>query len=217
MFRVAHRSLTARCIRWLLVVALLASFGGHLCDGAPAETGREAGPSDQKTLLAVVDMGRVLAGCKEWQDAVAERARMLDAARRTLDKLARKGQVLRNDYENLPPGTEERAKKAEELEAALQEYQQMRQQLDEEAARQHESSVRNLFARLDSVVREYAKEHGISIVLKKQDFDLSAPQSVEQSLQVATTEVLYADASLDISTAIIERLNASYKGPIEVK
>jgi Skp family chaperone for outer membrane proteins len=209
--------MAALCTRSLLVAALIVALARPLCGGAASRAAQENAPPPQKTLVAVVDMGRVLAGCKEWQDAVAERARMLDTARRTLDKLARKGQVLRNEYENLPPGTEERRKKAEELEAALQEYQQTRQQLDEEAARQHEGSVRNLFAKLSGVVAEYAKEHGISVVLKKQDFDLSAPQSVEQSLQIATTEVLYADPALDISAAVIERLNAGYKGPIEVK
>ena len=39
-------------------------------------------------------------------------------------------------------------------------------------------------------------------------FDLSAPESIEQNLQIATAEVLYADPSLDITPAIIERLNA---------
>jgi Skp family chaperone for outer membrane proteins len=105
---------------------------------------------------------------------------------------------------------------AEELQAALEETQQTRQELDEQSARQHEEAVRSLFARLNRVVADYAVEHGISVVLKKQDFDLSAPQSVEQSLQIATTEVLYADPALDISAAVIERLNAAYKGPIEV-
>jgi len=217
MSNAARGSTAVRCLRSLLVVALIAMFARPLCDGAASGGTQGDAPRSQRTLIAVVDMGRVLAGCKEWQDAVGERARTLDTARRTLDKLVRKDQVLRNEYENLPPGTEERRKKAEELEAALQEYEQMRQQLDDEAARQHEGSVRNLFARLNGVVAEYAKEHGISVVLKKQDFDLTAPQSVEQSLQIATTEVLYADPELDISAAVIERLNAAYKGPIEVK
>lgn len=212
MFKSARGGMSVRWVHAVLIAGLVVPLAHMAASGATQENA----PPD-KALLAVVDMGRVLTGCKEWQDAVQERARMRDTARRTLEKLARKDQVLRNEYENLPPGTEERRKKAEELEAALQEYQQTRQQLDEEAARQHERSVRSLFAKLNGVVAEYAKAHGISVVLKKQDFDLAAPQSIEQSLQIATTEVLYADPALDISAAVIERLNAAYEGPIEVK
>ncbi len=207
---------TASMPRTWMHVLLGVALAGVLTALAASGAATESAPPD-KALIAVVDMGRVLAGCQEWQDAVQERARMMDAARRTLDKLVRKDQVLRNEYENLAPGTDERQKKAEELQAALQEYDQTRQQLDEEAARKHEAAVRSLFAKLNRVVGQYAKEHAISIVLKKQDFDLTEPQSVEQSLQIATTEVLYADPALDISSPVLERLNADYKGPIEVK
>jgi len=34
---------------------------------------------------------------------------------------------------------------------------------------------------------------------------------------LATTEVIYAEPGLDISQAVVERLNAEYSGPIEVK
>jgi len=209
----SYDSMPRLWVRALLGAALAGAVTALVASGDTPENPLPV----EKTLVAVVDMGRVLAGCKEWQDAVQERARMLDTAHRTLDKLVRKDQVLRNEYENLAPGTDERQKKADELQAALQEYDQSRQQLDEEAARQHEAAVRSLFAKLNRVVAEYAKEHDIRVVLKKQGFDLSEPQSVEQSLQIATTEVLYADPALDISGPVLERLNAEYTGPIEVK
>ena len=84
-------------------------------------------------------------------------------------------------------------------------------------ARQHEESVRSLFAKLNGAVSAYGREQGISLVLKKHALDPAEPRSVEQSLQIATTEVLYADAALDISGPVIERLNADYARPIEVK
>ncbi len=63
----------------------------------------------------------------------------------------------------------------------------------------------------------HAREHGISLVLKKQALQLSGPETIEQGLQIATTEVLYADEGLDITDAIVERLNAEYQAPVEVK
>jgi len=167
--------------------------------------------------VAVVDMSHVLSASKEWRDAVEERTRLLDTMRRTLNKLTRRNQVLRNEYENLPPGTEERQQKAAEIEQALQEFQQTRLELEEQIARQHDRSVRSLFGKLNGIVASYAQQHGIQLVLKKQDVDLTEAETVEQSLQIATTEVLYADPALDISEAVVAELNAGYEGPIEVK
>jgi Skp family chaperone for outer membrane proteins len=167
--------------------------------------------------VAVVDMSRVLKESREWRDAVEERARLLDTMKRTLTKLSRRNQVLRNEYENLPPGTEERQQKAAEIERALQEFQQARVDLEEQIARQHDKSVRGLFGKLNRIVAAYAQQNGVQLVLKKQDVDLAEPETVEQSLQIATTEVLYADPALDISDAVVEALNAAYEGPIEVK
>jgi len=167
--------------------------------------------------VAIVDMSRVLKESREWRDAVEERARVLDTMKRTLNKLSRRNQVLRNEYENLPPGTEERQQKAAEIERALQEFQQTRVDLEEQIARQHDKSVRGLFGKLNRIVAAYAQQNGVQLVLKKQDVDLAEPETVEQSLQIATTEVLYADPALDISDAVVEALNAAYEGPIEVK
>lgn len=167
--------------------------------------------------VAIVDMSRVLKESREWRDAVEERARLLDTMKRTLNKLSRRNQVLRNEYENLPPGTEERQQKAAEIERALQEFQQTRVDLEEQIARQHDKSVRGLFGKLNRIVAAYAQQNGVQLVLKKQDVDLAEPETVEQSLQIATTEVLYADPALDISDAVVEALNAAYEGPIEVK
>lgn len=167
--------------------------------------------------VAVVDMSRVLKDSREWRDAVEERARLLDTMKRTLNELSRRNQVLRNEYENLPPATEERQQKAAEIERAVQEFQQARIDLEEQIARQHDKSVRGLFGKLNRIVAAYAQQNGVQLVLKKQDVDLAEPETVEQSLQIATTEVLYADPALDISDAVVEALNAAYEGPIEVK
>ena len=215
MSRSTHGKLAIPWLYVLLGGALVVALAALSARGAAQENQRPAPPA--KAVVAVVDMGRVLAESKEWQNAVEERARMLDTTKRTLSKLMRKDQVLRNEYESLPPGSEERQNKATEIEAAVQEYQQTRQELDEKMARQHEESVRRLFGKLTRVVSSYAKEHGIQVVLKKQEFQPAEPGSVEQSLQIATTEVLYADPALDISDAVVERLNAESAGPIEVK
>jgi Skp family chaperone for outer membrane proteins len=202
----------------LAVPGLLLLVGVTAALGLWASALEGAGDRPAAALkVAVVDMSRVLKDSREWRDAVEERARLLDTMKRTLNELSRRNQVLRNEYENLPPGTEERQQKAAEIERAVQEFQQARIDLEEQIARQHDKSVRGLFGKLNRIVAAYAQQNGVQLVLKKQDVDLAEPETVEQSLQIATTEVLYADPVLDISDAVVEALNAAYEGPIEVK
>lgn len=202
--------------RYLLVggaaVALLAALS------AARGADEEAGPAPAPALVAaVVDMSQVRRGSQQWQDAQEERTRLLQTMKRTTDKLKQQWQVLRTELENQPPGTEERRRKARLVEQALQELQRTQLEFERRLVQHYNQSIRDLFGDLSRVVGDYAREHGITLVLKKQGFEATGPQTAQQSLQMATTEVLYADAALDISEPIIERLNAEYPGPIEVK
>ena len=70
---------------------------------------------------------------------------------------------------------------------------------------------------IGKAVADHARENGIHIVLKKQDMELAGPESIEQNLRLATTEVLFADPALEITDAVVARLNAGYPGPLEVE
>jgi len=198
-----------------LAIAALALAFAVRPGGAQEGAGAAGGP--RVPVVAVVDMSNVLAGSAEWRDLGKERALLAERARQTLTNLTQKVQVLRNEYESLPPGTDERTAKANELQAALQELQRSQQQFEQQIGQSYTSATRALFGKVSAVVADYAREHGIDLVLKKQTVDLSAPESLGQNIMLATTEVIYAEPGLDISQAVVERLNAEYSGPIEVK
>jgi Skp family chaperone for outer membrane proteins len=196
----------------LAVAALLVASAVRAGGAAPAAA---AGP--RVPVVAVVDMSGVLSGSDEWKDMAQERNRMMENAKEALNNLTQKAQVLRNEYDNLPPGTEERTAKANELQAALQELQNSRQEFETQLSQSYSAATRSLFAKVGKIVEAYARENNIDLVLKKQTLDLTGPETLGQNIMLATTEVLYADPALDISKAVIERLNAAYTGPIEVK
>ncbi|MHC4592422.1 MAG: OmpH family outer membrane protein, partial [Planctomycetota bacterium] len=123
--------------------------------------------------IAVVDMAQVLKASDEWRDSAETRSRLLDSMKRTLNGLTRQVQVLRNEYENLPPGTEERERKGVETQGALDELQQTRLEFENRIAQHHNESARNIFRKLSRAVSAYAQEQGINLVLKKQDFELT--------------------------------------------
>ena len=197
----------------LCAAAMLTAVVGRV-RGAEREAPAPRAPG---LVIAVVDMAEVLRGSRQWLDGLEERARMVDRMQRTLRKLSREVQLLRNDYDNLPPGTDQRANKGAELEAALRNLEQTRLAMEAEVAQHHSDSLRSFFGQLTSAVAEHARANGIHLVLKKQALDLAGPESMEQNLQIATAEVLYADASLDITSPVVERLNAAYLAPIEAQ
>jgi Skp family chaperone for outer membrane proteins len=174
-------------------------------------------PGPRTPIVAVVDMSNVLANSAEWKDLAQERNRLTENAKQTLSNLTQKAQVLRNEYDNLPPGTDERTAKANELQASLQDLQKTQQQFETQIGQSYTAATRTIFAKVGKIVEAYAREHNIDLVLKKQTLDLTGPETLGQNIMLATTEVLYADPGLDISQFVTDKLNAAYSGPIEVK
>jgi Skp family chaperone for outer membrane proteins len=202
---------------WVAVAAACAlAVGGALAVPGAAQD-QAAAPAEARLRIAVVDMDRVLRASGEWQDAAEQRARMRQTMQRTVEKLAREEAVLRNQHENLPPGSTERLAKAAEVERAARKLQQTQAGMELEISAAYRATVRSVFGRISRASADYAARCGIALVLKKRDIDFDAPDSIEQGLQISTTEVIYADPALDISGAIIAALNADYSVPIEVK
>ncbi|MFO8008440.1 MAG: OmpH family outer membrane protein [Candidatus Brocadiia bacterium] len=207
MHRFTRLALTALA----LVVVCAAAWGA-------AETAEPATqPAARALRIAVVDLSEIMRESEQWQDTTEERMRMMDRMRRTLTKMSEQLQVLRNEYENLPPDTEQRAEKQREMANALQELQRTRNEFETEIAEHHNQAAREMFTAVTEAVKAHAEQNDLDLVLKKQNLDLAGMEDVEQSLLLATTEVLYARPMLDISGAVVERINADYPGPIETK
>jgi Skp family chaperone for outer membrane proteins len=160
-------------------------------------------------------MSIVLAESERWQDGVNERRRLADRMTRALEKTDQHIQLLRNERENLPPDTDERRQKEQEIRQALQEREQKRREFEAEVTQHYDNAIRALLKDLNRAVNEYAAENDVDLVLKKQSLELTDRENPQ--LLLATADVLYARADLDISDRIVRRLNAGYAGPIEVK
>lgn len=191
---------------------------GCLTLWAASGMAQEPAPAPQSGLsVAVVDISSVMQDSIDWQNATQKRMDLMERMKRTLSKQGQQVQVLRNEYESLPPGTEQKLQKQAELREAMTGLQQARVDFEEQLAQQHEKALRSFFSKLQDAVSGYARENELDLVLKKQSMDLSRPGSPGQNLQLATTEVLYARSELDISEAIVQRLNADIAEPIEAK
>jgi Skp family chaperone for outer membrane proteins len=216
---------TARMAGWALpFAAVMGLVGVALAGGAgPASSAASdraaARPAMAATglVVAVVDTSRVLQGSAEWRDSVEERTRLTDNRKRSLSKLVRQIQGLRNDHDNLPPGSEERQKKAAEIQQVMAELERTQQQFQAESAREEGDATRAILTRVNQVVSDYAREHDVDLVLKKTDLSAAGLTAQGAQMLMVTADVLYANPDLDISEGVIEELNAGYKAPIQVK
>jgi len=203
--------------RWSLVAAgALALCCAAVLSVSGATGASEAPGAPRGTAIAAVNLSRVLRRCAQWQDVTEERNRLLESRQRALNKLVRQAQVLRNDQENLPPGSEERQLKTAELKQALDELERKRQQFEAEAMKQYSEATRAMLARIDQAVSAYAQEQGLQLVLQSRDL-AEATRGAKDPQSVMNSDVLYAAAEMDISDAIIAALDAAYQGPIQVK
>ncbi len=203
----------ARTFPWLVIVLLA---GAALLWAAAGRAQEEPAPEpDDGVTVAVLEMSTVLAESERWQDGVNERRRLADRMTRALEKTDQHLQLLRNERENLPPDTDERRQKEQEIRQALQEREQKRREFEEEVTQHYDAAIRALLKDLNRAVNEYVAEHDVDLVLKKQSLELTDRENPQ--LLLATADVLYAAADLDISRQIVRRLNTGYAGPIEVK
>lgn len=185
-----------------------------LCVVRADETSSEVSERLVPPTLAVVNVSRVLSRCSQWKDSREEIEQIRAKAESTLEKLQRRIRTLQVDYENLPAGTEKAQEKREELRRAMEDYRGTGEKYEEQLSEKRDETLTRILKQINSVVEEYADEHGIEVVLKSGGMgidDGSSPAGLRTVLQqTATADVLYATDRYDISDEIAERLDASY-------
>ena len=165
--------------------------------------------------LIAVNVNDVFEGSAEWRDYQAESGREEDRMNRAMEKRNQQLLILRNEYQNLAPGTEAIAEKAKEIEAALAEYKQVQEKFELEISRKQRDEIRKMFSKMAATIGDYAKENGIDVVLRKQDVTDLLDTGAQLDLVIGTADVLFVSEAYDASGAIIERLNRQYPGEIE--
>lgn len=207
----------------LAACLLLAPGTGSVSAGAaqeqpPGHPEEEARDPHLVLRIAVVNVDRVFEDCEEWEDVRDQLRRLREKAASTLRKYERQIRLLRSEYENLPPGTELADRKRDEIQSALEEYQQSRGEFEERLSRRRTQAISAMLRRIDAEVRGYALENDIDLVLKAGEVRLIPEADPELSSaalrRAAIADVLYARQRYDISEEIVHRLNADYPGEI---
>lgn len=200
-----------------ICIAALVGCSAFLVVSLTSTAGAAAGERSGSPTIAVVNLSGIFQATEQWEDYQAKHQDSLEKMERTLSKLERNLRVLRSEYQNLAPGTDARESKRKEMEEGLKEFQEKKASFQQEISKSYNEFLYKMFRKVTTAVEEYASENSIDVVLKKTNLKQSPTAPSQTDLMIATTNVLYAGKTVDITDQIANKLNSEYPGQIEVK
>lgn len=162
--------------------------------------------------IAVADLREIYEGYEKQKDEEKVVKAYQERIRRHVESLRSDFQRLTDEMKNLSLGSPERLERKGKLEKIKEELRNLTQTATRELNERVVRATRQLYGEVREVVAEYAGEHGIDLVIKKQSLRAdSQSMAASISFQIGFEPVLYVDKRLDITDVIIERLNARYR------
>ena len=187
-----------------VALALLLPFARAAAEDAPG--GRTA------VRIAVADLRRIYEDYEKQKDEEKVVKAYQDRIRRRVESLRGDFQRLADEMKNLSLGSPERLERKQKIEKIKNELRNLTQTATRELNERVVRATRGLYGEVGEVVAEYAREHGIDLVIKKQSLRADGKSmAASVSFQIGFEPVLYVDKQLEITDAIIERLNARYR------
>ncbi|MFG0318578.1 MAG: hypothetical protein ACF8XB_14985 [Planctomycetota bacterium JB042] len=185
----------------VIAVAALASLGIQA-------SGRPAAPLASGPIV-VVDLARVLQDARPFVD---ER----EGIRRWIEEQKRTNLGVKNDaieakeaeLELYEPGSEPYRKLRNEIEFAKLGFQQEFQFLESVRVRRIVEAQRRAYDRAREAIGEVASRHGARAALQLRPHELAAQDEKGVSSEIFLRDVLWHDASLDITPEVIRILDA---------
>jgi Skp family chaperone for outer membrane proteins len=158
--------------------------------------------------VAVLNLDRILKNYQPLQD-------QLEPLKREAKELEENAQLRQAEIETVAtrlrttqPGTPEFQRLQQE---GLKLQNELRQfvETERQSLQKKEAAVLVAFQRrLDRAVSQYARQHGIQLVLRQQESLVEEDPSLQNVLNALNRRVLYQDDALDITEEILEALKA---------
>jgi Skp family chaperone for outer membrane proteins len=167
--------------------------------------------AEKPAVIACVDLSRVFAGLemKKAADARMNEVAKAESARR--DKQVAEIQALQaeiNDFKRDTPAYNDANRKLTDAAAKLRAIDEFgKRKMEFEAAQ----SVKTMYQAVKTTLADLGKEQGIDLVLLDDStapFDPSDPRPVTQ--QISARRTLWFNPSLDVTDALIKRMNDAY-------
>lgn len=164
------------------------------------------------TKVAVCNIASVLGDyqrAKDLTNDLKEQRDAIEAENKTRIKKAEELQTQLEGYKIDSPKYDETLQAAQRHEINRRVWLQMKQQ---EMLRKHRRLLEEMYKDIHTSVADVAKEKGFDIVVQSQPSELQAAQDVEQLIvQIDRQKVLYNAPDVDITAAVLQRVNEAYQ------
>jgi Skp family chaperone for outer membrane proteins len=179
---------------------------------APATSVAQAqGPGGQGIRIAVASTGKIFTGIKEKTDVQARiKQQGNDLATQEQSKRQRL-KDMQSELELIKPDAPQYEEKIEALTQATAEFKVWGESIQAKVARFEKQQTKMLFDKITIAIAEIAKEKGIDLVIAEPPtVSLERISSAELMQLMVQRQVLFANASLDITGDVISRMDQQY-------
>ncbi len=165
------------------------------------------------TRVAVVSVPDVSTRYERTRDLEAQfeqkRAKFNEQRDALRGKMERTGRSLQ---EELKPGTEEFEQRRKQLAMYEAELKWLLDSGGQKIELEIASSLRSIYMDIQGAVREVAEQRGIDVVLAADQLPEERPQTTTQvRQQIILQKVVYWNSRVDVTDAVVERLNERYR------
>ena len=198
------------------VMAMLPSRASSQAQGAqnnraPAQGGGTQGPQGTPLKIATASAARIFMGMKEKTDVRAKLDEQVKDLRAQEESRRQKVKDLQSQMELLKPDSPQYEEANKAFTAAAIDFKNWGELSQAQAARQEKMLTKMLFDKITAAIAEIAKERGIDLVFAEQPpfaIERMSPQELQQAM--VQRQVLYSNASIDLTQDVIARLDERY-------
>ena len=188
--------------------SMLAMIGRPVSAAAPVHASR--------LKIAVVDLGKLT---QQLTEQAADQQIMQSRLNQFKQEVAKRKKVIQKLEEQLnpqsvialKPNTPEYKAQANKLLKASLKLQVFEQFTQDRLKIKQRMLTADIYRDVNDAVAQYAKTHGIDLVLVTHKFDYNVTSTRNLMLQIANRAVLYHDGAVDITDPLVRIMNQAYQ------
>jgi len=176
-----------------------------------ASSGAADAAQDQAApRIAAINVAKVFANYKKTQDLDRDLRASREQKQQVADEKRNEVTKLRESIALLEIGTEERKKKEEELWKKEVDLEAFRKVTERGLAERHRDTTEKLYGEIVKAIEDYCREQKLDLVVKVDDTPLTSQTVDELLFKINQRKFLYCSPKLDITDAVLNRLNKGY-------
>ncbi len=172
--------------------------------------GQAAKTAPSYTRLAVCDVANVFNKFTHATDLTNEFQGRRDRVKADDDEKAKQIDAQMALVKELAVGSKKHDEETEKLQKMDVERQVWRKMQEASVMRDYRLATEKMYTEICEAVMATAKDQGYDIVLYRDSVELNSESPTELLGKIALRKVLYNDPAVDITDAVIERVNATY-------